>query len=80
MIYPVITFPVYTAVLVKTKAVVCVEHRETLLAGLTRFTNYTQIQLVNEYISKLEDTNSWYKQEITNPSDKANTWFCDTPS
>lgn len=77
MLYPVIIFPVYTAVLVKTKAVVCAEHRETLLAGLTRFTNYTQIQLVNEYISKLEDTNSWYKQEVTNPSDKANTWFCE---
>lgn len=72
------SFAVNKAALVKANAVNDINHQTFLTDNLDRFTPYTQLKLVIEYLSKIsyKQQKQWYKKEPTNPSEKANTWFC----
>jgi hypothetical protein len=68
-IWPITKCKISKAVLVKTNAVYDVNHQRYLVKNLSRFTNYTQLKLVTQYLDKI-------KPEHTNPSEQANAWFC----
>lgn len=77
-IWPTLNFDVITAVSTMVEAVDNVEHKETLLSGLSRFTPYMQYKMAKQYLAKVQTHNDvWYKDEPINPSDEANAWFYD---
>lgn len=77
-LWPIVSFDVITAALTMVKAVDDVDHRTTLLNGLSRFTAYGQYKMVKQYMAKITPpSDAWYKNEPINPSEKANAWLYD---